>query len=119
MTNKRLKTLNLCDRSVELLKTKHEGQSSFARRAILQHDFLLEQRDAGVMQEARDADLIALFADLVREVYLYPDKATERIEKVLQIDDEMRDWYRKDELAGKGMSWIRNRGRAVSAGVRL
>ena len=119
MSQKRLKTLNLCDRSVEHLKTKHEGQSSYARKAILMHDVLLKQRDSDVEQQARDHSLIHLLSDLVREIYLYPKEATDRIEKVLQIDDEIREWYRKDELAGKGTTWIKHRGRAVVAGVRL
>lgn len=115
MSQKRLKTLNLCDRSVEHLKTKHEGQSSYARKAILMHDGLLKQRDAAVMQEQRDYNAICHLADLIRLIYLYPKEATDRIQEAFDFDDEIQDWYRRDELEGKGLQWFIHRTRYVVA----
>ena len=119
MSQKRLKTLNLCDRSVEHLKTKHEGQSSYARKAILMHDDLIKQRDFAAVQGSRDHEAIHFLSDLVRQLYLYPKETTERIEKIMQIDDQMREWFREDELQGRGVMWFFHRCRAVLAGVRL
>lgn len=119
MTQKRLKTLNLCDRSVEHLKTKHEGQSSFARKAILMHDPLIDHRDKAILQENRDFEAIRFLSNVIREVYLNPEEATLRIEIAFQMDSKMIEWYRKDEEAGKGLKWFWHRCRAVLAGVRL
>ena len=76
------------------------------------HSDLLRQR-------YRDDNLVDLLSKVIREVYLYPKEATERIEQMLQIDDEIREWYRKEELEGNGERWITQRGRAVVAGVKL
>ena len=41
---KRLKTLNLCDLSVERLNKATMGQSAFARQAILSHDRICHEK---------------------------------------------------------------------------
>ena len=62
---KRLKTLNLCDASVERLKRSPRGQSSFARECILSYD----RNRAAKWDLQRELDQQNAFLAMNRENY--------------------------------------------------
>ena len=70
MAQKRLKTLNLCDHSVEWL-AKKQNASQFAREAILMHDYLKqEQLDLTTAMRRNYRDL-KIAAAIIREMMPY------------------------------------------------
>jgi hypothetical protein len=115
VNRKRLKTLNLCDRSVEVLQKQGRNGSEYARTAILQHEALIKRRNEAISQAGRDEDALRFLCDVIRMVYLYPNEAEDRINAAFEFDDEIQDWYRRDELEGKGLTWFLHRTRYVAS----
>lgn len=77
------------------------------------HDYLKqEQLDLTTAMRRNYRDL-KIAAAIIREAFLYPKEASYRIQEALDLDEELTEIYRKEELEGRGVDFIIGRIRAV------